>query len=158
MLSPPAYLLVASNKHCTLDLMLLLAYLLKANPEWRDAEIELISIASNEAVTARTESNFEKLIPEFRINASHRTLLKSKDSTVAELIQAESAEADIVLLGMMTPAAGEEDAYAERMEALAGNLHVVFFVKNASLFTGELLDSPEEEFEGEEEDDAREPQ
>lgn len=136
------------------DLMLLLAYLLKANPEWRDAEIELISIASNEAVTARNESNFEKLIPEFRIDASHRTLLKSKGSTVAELIQKESAEADIVLLGMMTPAAGEEDAYAERMEALAGDLHVVFFVKNASLFTGELLDSPEEEFEGEEEEAA----
>jgi len=131
------------------DLMLLLAYLLKANHEWRDAAIELFSIASNETMKTRAELNFEKLIPDFRIEATQRTLLKTEDMSVSELIQRESAEADIVFLGMMTPKAGGEADYADRMEALAGNLSVVFFVKNASLFTGELLDSPVEEFQTE---------
>jgi solute carrier family 12 (potassium/chloride transporter), member 4/6 len=129
------------------DLMLLLAYLLKANHEWRDAEIELISIASDEAQRRFAEANLEKLIPEFRIDANVRTLIKQDSESVAELIQRESAAADIVFLGMMTAPEGGEAEYAERMEALAGDLPVVFFVKNASLFTGELLDSPVEEFE-----------
>ena len=39
--------------------------------------------------------------------------------------------------------AGEEEAYAERIERLAGDLPVVFFVKNSSLFVGELLEVTE---------------
>ncbi|MBC8366486.1 Na-K-Cl cotransporter [bacterium] len=129
------------------DLMLLLAYLLKANHEWRDAAIELVSVASNETVMKTTEANFEKLIPEFRIEVSHRTLLKPDRETVGQLIQRESEGADIVFLGMMKTQEGGEAEYAERMETLAGELPVVFFVMNSSLFTGELLDSPVEEFE-----------
>jgi hypothetical protein len=127
--------------------MLLLAHLLKSNPEWRDARVEVLSIASNELTKTRTELNLSQLIPNIRIEAEVRVIIKPKELSVAELIRTESAEAEVVFLGLATPAPGEEGAYTERLETLAGDLPVVFFVKNASMFVGELLESPEEEIE-----------
>ena len=52
-------------------------------------------------------------------------------------------EADVVFLGLApTPPGGETDA-AARLDQLAGDLPCVFFVHNASLLSGELLDSGE---------------
>jgi amino acid transporter len=129
------------------DLMLLLAYLLTQNHDWRDAEVEVMSIASSEMTKERTESYLNQLIPEIRIDATARVILKPKDVTVAQLIQRESADAEVVFLGLATPTDADVEAYAERMEDLAGDFPVVFFVKNASMFVGELLEPPEDEFE-----------
>ena len=73
-------------------------------------------------------------------------LLKEPDETVATVIQRESADAEIVMLGLATPEPGREAEYAQRLESLVGELPSVFFVKNASLFIGELI-TPEEEEE-----------
>ena len=54
-----------------------------------------------------------------------------------------SAEAEVVFLGLATPKEGEEGEYAERLDALAGDLPTVFFVKNASCFIGGLLGETE---------------
>jgi hypothetical protein len=40
---------------------------------------------------------------------------------------------------------GEEEAYAARLEQLAGDLPPVFFVRNASLLVGDLLQPADEE-------------
>jgi potassium/chloride transporter 4/5/6 len=129
------------------DLMLLLAYLLTRNHEWRDAKVEVMNIASSEVMKTRTETHLDRLIPEIRIEATHRVILKPKDVPVAELIQRESADAEVVFLGLATPPDEDIETYADRLEKLAGDLPVVFFVKNASLFVGELLETPGEEFE-----------
>jgi potassium/chloride transporter 4/5/6 len=121
------------------DLMLLLAYLLTRNSSWRGARVEVLSIATTEMMKVQTEGNLRKLIPEIRIDAKPRVILKPKDVKVSELIQQESAGAHVVFLGLAMPEAGEEATYAERLESLAGDLPAVFFVKNASLFIGELL-------------------
>jgi hypothetical protein len=62
---------------------------------------------------------------------------------VADVIQSESAESTAVFLGLQVPETGEEETYSKRLERLAGDLPVVFFVKNSSVFIGELLESPE---------------
>jgi potassium/chloride transporter 4/5/6 len=123
------------------DLMLLLAYLLTRNPAWRRTRVQVMSIASNELTLQQTASDLAKLAPELRIEAEPRVVVKPRDKSVAEIIQNESADAEIVFLGLATPLAGEEADYAERLEKLAGDLPSVFFVKNASLFIGELLEA-----------------
>ena len=123
------------------DLLLLLAHLLNSNPEWKGAKVEVMSIASSELMKTRTETYLRRLMPEIRIEAEVRVVVKPKDEPVADVIQRESAEAAAVFLGLQTPEIGEEEAYAERIERLAGDLPVVFFVKNSSLFVGELLES-----------------
>jgi hypothetical protein len=48
------------------------------------------------------------------------------------------------MLGLATPERGQEAEYARRQEALSAGLPNVFFVKNASLFVGDLV-TPEQE-------------
>jgi potassium/chloride transporter 4/5/6 len=122
------------------DLMLLLAYLLTRNPDWRDAKIQINSIVSNEMVKQQTESLLGKLLPDVRIEAEAHVIIKPEDKTILELIQEESANAEVVFMGLAVPEVGKEEAYAERLEKLAGELPTVFFVKNSCLFVGELLE------------------
>ncbi|MFU8856663.1 MAG: Na-K-Cl cotransporter [Deferrisomatales bacterium] len=127
------------------DLMLLLAYLLTRNREWRGAHIRVLSIASNPLMKEKTEHILDHLLPALRISAQVEVLVKPPDTSIREVIQAESREADAVLLGLATPEEGQEEDYAVRLSELADGLPTFFFVKNASLFVGELVStgSPE---------------
>jgi len=125
------------------DLMLLLAYLLTRNSSWRGAKVKVLSLATTEMMEGQTEKFLERLIPQIRIDAEPEVILKPKDVSVAEVIQKESADAEVVFLGLATPEEGEEGKYAERLDALAGDLPTVFFVKNASCFIGGLLGETE---------------
>jgi potassium/chloride transporter 4/5/6 len=127
------------------DLMLLLSYLLTRNPEWHEAGIEVMSLASNELMKAQTEKYLNKLIPEIRIEARPRVILKPEDKSVHELIQQESADAEVVFFGLAVPDKGDEEEYAHRLQELAGELPTVFFVKNSSMFVGELLEQSTDE-------------
>ncbi len=121
------------------DLMLLLAYLLSSNTEWRNARIRILSIASNPMAKDETERFLAKLIPEIRIAAEIEVMIKPEELSVVELIHEESADVDLVILGLALPEKGQEDAYAERITELAEGLPSCFFVHNGSLFIGELV-------------------
>ena len=125
------------------DLMLLLAYLLTRNPEWRHAKIRILSIASNELMKGQTERFLAQLIPEIRIDADVDVTLKSEGESVTEIMHRESAHADTVLLGLATPNEGDEESYAERLAELAAGFQNCFFVHNGSLFLGDLV-TPEQ--------------
>jgi len=121
------------------DLMLLLAYLLHNNPEWRRARVRVMSIASNELTQQRTEQSLARLLPEVRIDAEPRVIVLPEGRTVGEVIRAESAESDVVFLGLAMPEEGAEQTYAERLAQLSEGLGTVFFVRNSSPFGGELV-------------------
>jgi hypothetical protein len=122
------------------DLMLLLAHLLTRNPEWRNARIKVMSVASNEHMKANSEAYLNRLLPEIRISAEASVMLRPKDRTIRSIIGSESAEADVVFLGLDVPEEESEmPAYAERMMELSDPLRTVFFVKNATLFVGKLV-------------------
>jgi len=123
------------------DLMLLLAYLLTRNPEWRGAELKVMCAASNEFASQNTERYLESMLKDIRIEAACDVFLKPSGVSTSELIQARSADADAVLLGLATPELGKEFEYVQRLESLAGDLPVVFFVKNSCLFVGKLLEN-----------------
>ena len=121
------------------DLMLLLAYLLSRNTEWRNARIRILSMASNPMAKDQTERFLAKLIPEIRIAAEIEVMIKPEDMSVVEMIHEESADVDLVILGLALPGVGQEEAYAERIAELAEGLPSCFFVHNGSLFIGELV-------------------
>ena len=129
------------------DLMLLLTYLLTRNPEWRDAHVQIMSIASSQIMKEKTERDLATLIPETRIEAEPNVFLKPEGQTIGDLIHEKSKDAEVVFFGLAVPDKGKEMEYARRIEALAGDLPVVFFVKNSSLFMGELLESDEKKQE-----------
>ena len=121
------------------DLMLLLAYLLKRNPEWRRAHVRVMSIAPNDQVKRVIEDNLKRIISSIRIDAKPQVIIKPEDKTAIEMIHLESSEADVVFFGLASPEEGDEMKYAERLEELSADLPAVFFVKNSSMFIGELL-------------------
>ena len=121
------------------DLMLLLAHLLSSNRTWHSVHVRIMSIASNEMTQRRTESALEKMLPESRITAEPRVLLKLTDRTIQEMIREESKEADVVFMGLAIPEEGNEASYAERLTHLSEGLNTVFFVRNSSPFGGELV-------------------
>ena len=123
------------------DLMLLLAHLLTRNPEWRDARIRIKSLASNDHMKLDTETFLARLLPEIRIAAEVDVSVHDGAKSIRESIHEISAEADVVFLGLDVPKDGTEETYAERILELAEPLRTVFFVKNATLFVGELVES-----------------
>ncbi|MGK2906803.1 MAG: Na-K-Cl cotransporter [Desulfuromonadales bacterium] len=127
------------------DLMLLLAYLLTRNPDWRQARIRIMSIASNELMKRQTERFLAQLIPEIRIKADVEVNVREENASVVEIMHRESAGADTVLLGLATPQEGDEENYADRLVELASGFNNCFFVNNGSLFLGGLVTSEKEE-------------
>jgi amino acid transporter len=127
------------------DLMLLLAFLLARNASWRRAHVTIMSLATNELMKQRNETYLHGLLEKIRIAADVRVLLRNPEERVADTIRRESADAEVVMLGLATPEAGEEAEYAQRLEALSEGLPNVFFVKNATLFVGDLVTAEDAE-------------
>jgi len=125
------------------DLMLLLAYLLTCNSEWRDARIHILSVASNELMKKQTEQLLAQLIPEIRINAEVEVMVRSGADNIPEIIRQKSFSADVVFLGLATPDEDKEEEYALRLQNLVDCLPSCFLIHNGSLFIGELI-TPEQ--------------
>jgi len=125
------------------DLMLLLAYLLTCNSEWRDARIHILSVASNELMKKQTEQLLAQLIPEIRINAEVEVMVRSGADNIQEIIRQKSFSADVVFLGLATPDEDKEEEYALRLQNLVDCLPSCFLIHNGSLFIGELI-TPEQ--------------
>ena len=123
------------------DLMLLLAYLLSRNAEWRGAQLVVTSLASSELMREKTQNHLNRLLPELRINARSEVLMKPHDMRVREVISAQSKSADVVFLGLPVPEEGNEAEAAQRMAVMAEGLSTVFFVNNSSPFGGELVET-----------------
>ncbi len=128
------------------ELMLLLAYLLQNNPEWRGSNVKVLSIASSQVAKEQTDRHLARVLSSIRMEVEIEVLVKPRESSVAAFIGHQSEHAAVVFLGLASPKAGEEEGYAERIDTLAGKLPVVFFVRNASVFVGDLLETPEGEF------------
>lgn len=121
------------------DLMLLLAYLISLNPQWRGAKIVVNSIVKDEDERSTLEASLSNLITEARISAETRVIIKEKEEQIHQVIHRHSARTDIVIIGLNIALAGMEEAYAERMITLAEDLGTVIFVRNASEFSGDLI-------------------
>jgi solute carrier family 12 (potassium/chloride transporter), member 4/6 len=127
------------------DLLVLLAHLLAQNPAWRNSEIVINSIATNEMTFERNKKLLEDLTRLARIEAVTNVFLKPEERSVREVIWEGSKDADVVLLGLRGNEPGEEVAYASRMNEMMKGLPTVLFVRNAGVFRGQLLGNNIEE-------------
>lgn len=109
-------------------LMLLLAHLLGQNLVWRNHRIRLLRVIESEAGVEEVTSHLQHLSQEARIEAEVKAVV---DPDFIAAIQRESAGAGVVFLGLIVPAAGEEESYIRRMQALAARFPTVVFVMSA---------------------------
>jgi hypothetical protein len=121
------------------DMMLLLAHLLRLNPEWRDSRIVVRSIARSEQEREDQTKGLAALLAEVRIEADTGVIMKPAGQSIADVIRAQSARASLVFLGLRDPEPGTVSDYARRLEALAEGLNTTVFVRSAGEFAGKLV-------------------
>ncbi len=125
------------------DMLLLFAHLLSLNPEWRAARIAVKSIASERYPSHWSEERLRELLLRSRIDAVPQVFEPAPEQQPRDVIHAQSRDADLVLLGLREPDPGGEEAYAERLNELVGNLPTVILVRAGGSFAGQLLDETE---------------
>ena len=121
------------------DLLVLFAHLLSLDPGWRDATINIKSIATTEMMAERTVRSLDEMIRAARIGAQFEVIRKPEDETILEIIHSRSKDADVVFLGLKEIGPGEADEYVDRLLELMAGLRTVLFVRNAGQFRGQLL-------------------
>lgn len=108
-------------------LMLLLAYLLTKNDEWRNRPIRLLRVIPSEAGRAEVLRHLSELIGAFRIEAAP-VVIVAED--FQKTIQRESRFAALTFLGFQAPPEGEEAAFFLGVEQMAGPLGRVICVQS----------------------------
>ena len=129
--APNGYIDVWWRGHQNGSLMLLLAYLLTKNDEWRGHAIRLLRIIQNEAGRSEVMTHLAELIDQARIPATPVAVVAQD---VPEAVWQHSHESAIVFLGFEVPAKGDEMAFYEHMEQLAHHMPRVVYVDS----TGEI--------------------
>jgi Solute carrier family 12 len=109
-------------------LMMLLAHLLHQNPDWRRNSIRVIRIVPKPEAQEEVRRSILDMATASRIRVEP-VVIVSDDVTAA--IQSASRSASVVFFGFETPEEGEEQAFFERMESIAGGLPRVLFVSSA---------------------------
>ena len=110
------------------DLMLLLAYLLKLNDAWRDANITIRSMVRSEDEKLRMEKGIHALLPKTRIKAEVN--IEISGVPFVNFIREKSGNTDIVFLGLGQIAQGNEESLSRTIDLLSDRLKVTVFVQN----------------------------
>ncbi|MBW2457485.1 MAG: amino acid permease, partial [Deltaproteobacteria bacterium] len=100
------------------DLMLLLAYLLNLNPEWRRATVSVRTIVESETDRVEMTQQLDAMISEARIRADSEVIVRPEGKTPTEIIHESSRDADVVFLGLPIPSPDTEVEIAERLNDL----------------------------------------
>lgn len=119
-------------------LMLILAYLLRTSWPWRDAEICLNLVVSNQSAQQAAEQNLEQLVEKLRIGATPRVIV-AEDRSFDTILQTTSEKADLVFLGLATPHDQFADYYQAQQHRTASLPTTVFVLASEDLEFAEVL-------------------
>ncbi|MEO1367041.1 MAG: hypothetical protein AAFX50_07660, partial [Acidobacteriota bacterium] len=120
------------------DLMLLFAYLLSLNKEWKNARIRVLSVVESDVEATVMEESLRRLIPELRIRAEAETVIRAPGESLREIVHRESADAAVVFLGLAMPKAGDERDRARQIVDMAAGLPTTIYVHSGGEFAGHL--------------------
>lgn len=66
-------------------------------------------------------------------------IVRDPARSIDDIIKTHSRNSDMVVMGLMIPREGNEEAYADRLIVLNQGLRSTIFVRNASPFQGRLI-------------------
>ncbi|MBZ8180395.1 APC family permease [Oscillatoria salina] len=116
-------------------LMLLLAYLLRTDIDWRNAGIYLKLVVADETAAAAARANLDRLVKQVRIKAIPQVIVAGSRS-FEEILHSSSENADLIFLGMAAPHENYTEYY-ESLQAKAADLPTTIFVLAAPGFAFE---------------------
>jgi amino acid transporter len=120
------------------SLMLLLAYLLRTDINWRNAKIYLKLVVPDSEAAAAAKDNLSNLSQNLRIDVIPKVIV-AEGRSFDEILHSSSQNADLVFLGMAAPSANFAQYY-EKLQDRVDNLPSTIFVLAAPDFAfGEIL-------------------
>ncbi|NBD32389.1 MAG: amino acid permease [Cyanobacteria bacterium] len=114
-------------------LMLLLAYLLRSDIRWREANIYLKLVVNHKSAVPPARDNLNQLLTELRISATPQVIVADGRS-FDRVLQQTSRNADLIFLGMAAP---DENfvPYYEKLQEKVAELPSTVFVLAAPNFS-----------------------
>ncbi|MGF1589019.1 MAG: amino acid permease [Pleurocapsa sp.] len=120
------------------SLMLLLAYLLRTDINWRNAKIYLKLVVANQAAAIAAKNNLNRFSQNLRIDVIPQVIV-AEGRSFDKILQQSSGNSDLVFLGMAAPSASFLEYY-EKLQQRVTNLPSTVFVLAAPDFAfGEVL-------------------
>ncbi len=114
------------------ELMLLLAHLLKQNPEWRNRSIRLMRVVSDEAAREDVLKHLEQLAKDSRIEVKANVFVSSDPSRV---ISEQSQNSAIAIFGFQLPEMGQEATFFRNLQTFSENIPRALFVSSIGNMT-----------------------
>ncbi len=122
-----------ANNNVSLALMLL--KFLSASEEWLKAQARLLIITDASDLINKIYKNTNRLIGDQRIIANVKVINNAiENRPVAEIIKMESADADLIMLGMPDILPNTAAQYMEEMNSLINDLGTVLLIHASSYF------------------------
>ncbi|MGK7931521.1 MAG: amino acid permease [Microcystaceae cyanobacterium] len=100
------------------SLMLILAYLLRTNTVWQEAEIFLKLVVPDATAAQAAKTNLEDFVEKLRIGASC-VVIEGKNRPFFDILKDASKTADLVFLGMATPGDNFTQYYEQMQQRLS---------------------------------------
>nr|WP_263858130.1 amino acid permease [Waterburya agarophytonicola] len=120
------------------SLMLLLAYLLRTDINWRNAKIYMKLVVADLNAAAAAKDNLNELSKNLRIDVIPKVIV-AEGRSFDEILQQSSRNADLIFLGMAEPSENFTEYY-EKLQARVTNLPSTIFVLAAPEFAiGQVL-------------------
>lgn len=118
------------------DLMLLLAHLLRLNPEWRASHITARTIVESGDDVEPVQERL-LLLATLAPGAGTEVIIRPAASSVRDVMREVSRAADMVFLGLAMPDPAEDlEGAASRLREAAGDFQATVFVRNNGPFRG----------------------
>jgi hypothetical protein len=120
------------------SLMLLLAYLLRTDINWRNADIYLKLVVNDNDAAVAASNNLQNFVSKLRIDVISQVIV-AKGRSFAEILRQSSSDANLIFLGMAKPQENFTDYY-ESLQMRVADLPSTIFVLAAPNFAfGEVL-------------------
>ena len=109
-----------------IGLMLLVAEILKSNPQWKEARVRLMSVAEKE------RKEVERLLVEAagKTNIDVKVEVFEGDNPL-NIMKEVSREANLVIIGLPLPKEGKEKEVSDRINRFVESFHSVLLVRSA---------------------------
>ena len=120
------------------SLMLLLAYLLRTDINWRNARIYLKLVVPDFAAAAAAKDNLSDLSKNLRIDVIPKVIV-AENRSFDEILSQSSGNSDLVFLGMAAPSANFTEYYAKLQERVADLPSTVFVLAAPDFAIGDVL-------------------
>ncbi|MEX2590378.1 MAG: hypothetical protein WD334_09235, partial [Chitinophagales bacterium] len=124
-------------------LMIILAYLLKSNNDWWNAELTVKMVVPNDAAAEGAEKNLSEIIREMRTGARAEVII-SDGTPFNDILHKSSEDSDLIFLGLKEPEADEDYSkyYSAVQKRVADMPSTILVLASEDVAFGRVLVEP----------------